>query len=68
MCYNTISRHCYEILNPKCAKGMDTIGIHYKYLERARCPRHCYEVLNPKCAKQMDTIGIHYKHIKRPRC
>ena len=26
MCYNTISRHCYEVLNPKFAKQMDTIG------------------------------------------
>ena len=37
MYYNTISRHCYEILNMNCAKRTDTIGIHYKYLERPRC-------------------------------
>ena len=37
MCYNTISRHYYEKLNMNCAKQTDTIGIHYKYLERPRC-------------------------------
>ena len=40
MCYSTRSRHCYEILNPKCAKQMNTIGIHYKYIERSHCLRY----------------------------
>ena len=37
MCYNTIRRHCCEVLHPKCAMPTDTIGIHYKYFEHRHC-------------------------------